>query len=86
MDDGVKDALRRRALGFETDEVVEEYAFQEGEAVLLKRKMTKKTVPPDVAAAKLLSDEEKPLSALSPEQLKAEKIRLLGLLRGEEEK
>ncbi len=86
MDDGVKDALRRRALGFETDEVVEEYAFQEGEAVLLKRKVTKKTVPPDVAAAKLLSDEEKPLSALSPEQLKAEKIRLLGLLRGEEEK
>ena len=86
MDDGVKDALRRRALGFETDEVVEEYAFQEGEAVLLKRKVTKKTVPPDVAAAKLLSDEEKPLSALSPEQLKAEKIRLLGLLRGAEEK
>lgn len=86
MDDGVKDALRRRALGFETDEVVEEYAFQEGETVLLKRKVTKKTVPPDVAAAKLLSDEEKPLSALSPEQLKAEKIRLLGLLRGEEEK
>ena len=86
MDDGVKDALRRRALGFETDEVVEEYAFQEGEAVLLKRKVTKKTVPPDVAAAKLLSDEEKPLSALSPEQLKAKKIRLLGLLRGEEEK
>ena len=52
----------------------------------MKRKVTKKTVPPDVAAAKLLSDEEKPLSALSPEQLKAEKIRLLGLLRGEEEK
>ena len=86
MDEGVKDAMRRRAHGYETDEVVEEYAFQEGEAVLLKRKVTKKTVPPDVAAAKLLSDEEKPLSALSPEQLKAEKIRLLGLLRGEEEK
>ena len=30
----VKAALRRRALGFETDEVVEEYGFNEGEAVL----------------------------------------------------
>ena len=82
MDDGVKDALRRRALGFETDEVVEEYAFQEGEAVLLKRKVTKKTVPPDVAAAKLLSDEEKPLSALSPGSVEGGEGRVCGSLRG----
>lgn len=81
MDEGMRKALRRRALGFESDEVVEEYAFQEGEAVLMKRKVTKKTVPPDVAAAKMLSEEEKPLAALSPEELQAEKTRLLALLR-----
>ena len=85
MDEGVKDAMLRRALGFEADEVVEEYAFQEGEAVLLKRKVTNKTVPPDVAAAKMLSEEEKPLSALSPEALQAEKKRLLAMLREGEE-
>ena len=77
MDEGVKDAMLRRALGFEADEVVE--------AVLLKRKVTKKTVPPDVAAAKMLSEEEKPLSALSPEALQAEKKRLLAMLREGEE-
>ena len=82
----MKAALRRRALGFETDEVVEEFAFQEGEAVLLRRKVTKKAVPPDVTAAKMLSEEETPLSALSDGELKAEKERLLALLREGEEK
>ena len=85
MDDGVKDALRRRALGFETDEVVEEYAFQEGEAVLLKRKVTKKTVPPDIQAAKILMEEQKPLRTLTDEQLQEEKERLLRLLKSREE-
>ncbi len=80
----VKDALRRRALGFETDEIVEEYAFQEGEAVLLKRKVTKKTVPPDMQAAKMLLEEETPTVSMSDEQLAAEKARLLRLLKEEE--
>ena len=82
-DEEVKAALRRRALGFETDEIVEEYAFQEGEAVLLKRKVTKKAVPPDISAAKLLLESETPVAAWSDEQLAAEKERLLGLLRAE---
>ena len=86
MDERVKDALRRRALGFEADEVVEEYAVGEDGAQQLKRKVTKKTVPPDVAAAKMLSEEDRPLAALSPEELRAEKERLLGLLREGEEK
>ena len=46
----VKAALRKRALGFEADEVVEEYGFNEGEAVLLKRKISKKIVPPEAAS------------------------------------
>lgn len=56
----VTEALRRRALGYEADEVVEEYGFTEGEAVLLKRKVTKKDVPPDIQAAKLLLEAEEP--------------------------
>ena len=77
----VKDALRKRALGFETDEIVEEYAFQEGEAVLLKRKVTKKTVPPDMTAAKMLLEGEAPPASMSDEQLAAEKARLLRQLK-----
>ena len=81
----VTEALRRRALGYEADEVVEEYGFTEGEAVLLKRKVTKKDVPPDIQAAKLLLEAEEPLAALTDEQLEQEKARLLLRLREEEE-
>ena len=79
----VREALKRRALGYETDEIVEEYGFTEGEAVLLKRKVTKKVVPPDIQAAKILLEEELPLTAWSDEQLAAEKERLLNLLTRE---
>lgn len=81
----VKAALLRRALGFETDEIVEEYGFNEGEAVLMKRKVTKKTVPPDIQAAKILMEEQKPLRTLTDEQLQEEKERLLRLLKSREE-
>ena len=80
----VKAALRKRALGFETDEVVEEYGFNEGEAVLLKRKISKKVVPPDIQAAKMLMEEQGTLRTLTDEQLAAEKERLLRLLTEEE--
>ena len=81
----VTEALRRRALGYEADEVVEEDGCTEGEAVLLKRKVTKKDVPPDIQAAKLLLEAEEPLAALTDEQLEQEKARLLLRLREEEE-
>lgn len=48
----IKGALLERALGYDADEVVEEYGFSEGEAVLVKRKVTRKRVPPDIQAAK----------------------------------
>ncbi len=80
----VKAALRKRALGFEADEVVEEYGFNEGEAVLLKRKISKKIVPPDIQAAKMLMEEQGSLRTMTDEQLAAEKERLLRLLTEEE--
>ena len=84
MSDEIRDALVRRALGFESEETVDEYGFSEGEAVLTKRKVTKKFVPPDIAAAKLLL-EERPLGEYSDEELAREKARLLKLLQSEEE-
>ena len=76
----IKKALLARAVGFDADEVVEEYNFSEGEAVLVKRKVVKKRMPPDVQAAKILLEDEEPLTALSDEELRAEKARLLRLL------
>ena len=83
MGDEIRDAIVRRALGYESDEIVEEYGFSEGEEVLVKRKVTKKYVPPDISAAKLLL-EERPLGEYSDEELAREKERLLKLLQREE--
>ena len=80
----IKGALLERALGYDADEVVEEYGFSEGEAVLVKRKVTKKRVPPDIQAAKMLLDDAPPLTSLSDEQLQREKERLLLLLKEEQ--
>ena len=80
----IKGALLERALGYDADEVVEEYGFSEGEAVLVKRKVTRKRVPPDIQAAKMLLDGAPPVTSLSDEQLQKEKERLLLLLKEEQ--
>lgn len=85
MDDELKDALLKRALGYDSDEIVEEYGFSDGEAVLVKRKVTKKQVPPDIQAAKILLEDTPVLSSLSDEELKEEKKRLLLLLKEDDE-
>lgn len=80
----LKTALFRRAVGYDTTEVVEEFAeTEEGEQRLTKRKVTTKNVPPDISAAKLLLELEEEgekkydLSFLSDEELQREKERLL---------
>ncbi|MBQ3596633.1 MAG: hypothetical protein II988_02325 [Clostridia bacterium] len=76
------DALKKKALGYDATEVVEEYSqTQEGEVTLTKRKVTKKNVPPDITALKILLEQEQtPISQMSDEQLEQEKQRLLELL------
>ena len=77
----LKSALIKKALGYDATEIVEEYADEQGEIKLLKRKVTKKNVPPDLTALKMLIDGEmQPLSRLTDEELKAEKERLIKLL------
>lgn len=63
-------------------EVIEEYAEVDGELRLLKRKKTKKDIPPDLKAVQLLleSREERYISLLSDEELENEKLKLLKLL------
>ena len=74
--DKVKDAVLKVALGFSLEEVTEEYDARDGELKLVKRKETRKDIPPDLKAMKLLLCEQD-FSALSDEELEAEKVRLL---------
>lgn len=85
----IKDALLKKALGYESVEIVEEYTTDEnGQAVLSKRKITKKFNPPDINALRFLleqsslSDDE--ISHMTDSQLIQEKERLLQLLKEKE--
>ncbi len=80
QDDKLKDAVLKVALGFSLEEVTEEYGVEDGELKLVKRKETRKDVPPDLKAMKLLL-ERQDYSALSDEELEAEKERLLEQLK-----
>lgn len=76
----VKDALLKKALGFTVEELTEEYNFVENEAVLTKRKRTKKHYPPDLSAIQLVLnnlDNFTHLERLNIKQLEAEKEKLI---------
>ena len=79
-DEKIRSAVLKVALGFSVEEVTEEYSVEDGELKLVKRKETKKDVPPDLRAVKLLM-EETDYSALTDEALEAERQRLLRALQ-----
>ena len=77
----INSALRKKAVGYTSNETVEEYALVDGQMVLVKRKITTKENPPDVTACKLLLElSGEVVPTLSEEEIKAEKIRLIKLL------
>lgn len=76
MNDELKRAALKRAVGYTAEETVEEYAMQDGELVLVKRRVTTKDVPPDISAVKMLLDADD-TPELTDEELEAEKRRLL---------
>ena len=84
QDKKLNEAILKVALGYSVEEVTEEYGVENGELKLLKRRETKKDIPPDLKAMKLLLD-DKDYSALSDEELEAEKQKLLKQLKEEEE-
>ena len=88
-DEQLKQALLKKALGYDVDEIVEEYTADEnGNAILSKRKITKKYNPPDINALKFLleqgelSDDE--ISKMTDKELKENMNRLLQLLKEKE--
>lgn len=82
MEDKIIDAVRKVALGYSLEEVTEEYGVENGELKLVKRRETRKDVPPDLKAVKILIG-EKDYSLLSDEELEEEKNRLLAQLQEE---
>lgn len=76
-------ALLKKAIGYTAKDIVEEFGVdEEGNAILSKKKVQIKHIPPDTSAAKLLleflfSNTLKDIETMSDEELEEEKIRLL---------
>ena len=85
----LKKAIIKRALGYDADEVVEEYSYdEEGKPKLSKKRVTKKHYAPDISAMKILIERYGNLSReeielMSDEELRAERNRLIKLLEEE---
>ncbi len=83
--DKIQKALLKRALGYDSSETVEEYAKDGEDMTIVRKKVTKKNVPPDITAVKMLLENMRgkdcDLSELSAKELEAEKLRLLALLK-----
>lgn len=81
----IKKALYKRAVGYETNEIVEEYSLvgEEGEK-LTKKKKTIKSVPPDITATKLYLDLNQEnnlnLSSLTDKELDEEIEKIISKL------
>ncbi|MDE7076567.1 MAG: hypothetical protein K2O62_04525, partial [Clostridia bacterium] len=56
--ESVRDALKKCAVGLSASEVVEEFAVEDGELKLIKKKVTRRDIPPDIKAVKLLLDSD----------------------------
>ncbi len=76
----IKDALVKKAVGFYSDEIVEEYAYEDGEEKLIKKKVTKKYVPGDMTASKMLleffGDNSNQFDSMTDEEMDREVVRL----------
>jgi len=81
-DEQIRKAILKVALGYSVEEVTEEYGVEDGELKLVRRKETKKDIPPDLKAVKLLM-EDVDYACLSDEELEAERARLLKQLKEE---
>lgn len=78
--ESVKEALTKCAVGLSASEVIEEFAVEDGELKLVKKKVTKREIPPDIKAVKMLLDSETDATATDGE-LAAERENLINMLK-----
>jgi hypothetical protein len=87
IDDSLKKALYKKAVGYSEDEITEEWGNDEnGKLVLLKKKITKKVYPPDDSAVKTYLDsysDKKDYESFSDEELIKEQKKLLNELKSD---
>lgn len=79
-DPKINKAIEKLASGYSVTEVTKEYADRDGELVLVKKKETKKFVPPDMKAISYLLGGER-AEEKTEEELLAEKEELEALAR-----
>lgn len=88
MDEKILESLLKRAKGYNYNEVQEEYSVgEDGEPVLVKRKVLEKYCPPDSSALKtyLELNPEPSVGDMSDEELEQERQRLLAELKSLQE-
>ena len=76
--------MLNKALGYTTQEVVEEYGYTGDDFVLQKRKTSTKSYPPDLSALQMLLGKEGVIDqylSMTDDELEKEKNRLLKLLK-----
>ena len=74
-------ALIKKAVGYDDKEVIEEYQVEGEKVKLIKKKVTTKSVPPDLSASKLLleyfnGDVDDGIENMTEQQMDAEADRL----------
>jgi len=76
------EALWKKAVGYDIEEVVDEYGYENGRQVQLKQKVNKKGIAPDLAAIKLLMESiDDEYDSMTEDELIKERDRLIGLLK-----
>lgn len=74
--DKIQKSLIKKALGYQYNEVIEEFTVGDDGEKLTKKKVTTKDVPPDLSAVKLLLDsisvEHNDFENMTDEELKTE--------------
>ncbi len=79
-EESVKDALKKCAVGLSASETVEEFAVENGELKLIKKKVTRRDIPPDIKAVKMLLDGDG-IEAMTDDELAAEREKLIKTLK-----
>lgn len=86
----LKRILLKKAMGYGVREETIEYVRDgEGDEIVSKRKVSKKHIPPDISALRLLMEhfynqEFKDVESMSDEELAKERERIIELLKQEE--
>ena len=86
----LKEALLKKALGYTSTEIIEEYTNGEDGMVLQKKKITSKDIPPDPQSFKALLEiddtKANEFDSFSDEELIEEKTKLIRLIKQKDEK